>query len=291
MRLFDLHCDTLFTLYSRKEGFYKNSGHISLDRTEELEEYTQVLAIWSENSLTDDEAYLQYGRILDNFKALLEKDGLPKNFRYRLAVEGGKLLGNDINRLYRLKEDGMELLTLVWGGMCSVGGAHNTEEGLSSFGMDLVKECLEIGIIPDISHASDRSFYDTAEIFGRYNRAMLATHSNSRSVRQHSRNLSDEMFSLIRQSGGIVGISLCPEHLCEGKCGIEDIIRHIDRYMEMDGENTVAMGWDLDGIDSLPEGISGPESVFLIDERLASLGYTEEQRDKIFYKNAARFMK
>jgi membrane dipeptidase len=89
--------------------------------------------------------------------------------------------------------------------------------------------------------------------------------------------------------GGIVGISLCPPHISdEAEPNVDSVIRHIDRYMELGGENVVAIGADLDGTD-LPSGFGGIEDMYKIADRLFELGYPEELINKIFFENALSF--
>lgn len=289
MRLFDLHCDTVYELYKKREGLKNNSCHIALDKSKEYDRYRQVLAIWSENGLSDEDCFAQYEKIIEYFSALKSETEEYDNFSYDLAVEGGKLLGKDMSRLYRLKNDGIKILTLVWGGECEIGGAHDTDIGLKPFGKDVVKECFLLGIVPDVSHSSDKTFFDTAEFFGKYGKSMIATHSNSRKIHSHKRNLSDEMFKIIVESGGVVGISLYPPHLCDGECDVDSVVRHIDHYMEIGGENSLCMGCDFDGVECLPNGISDISSLPKIFDRLKMLGYSDEICDRLFYKNAEEY--
>jgi membrane dipeptidase len=218
--LFDLHCDTLSELYNKKLGLTSNSLHISLDKTACYENYGQIAALWSNPDFTPDECYRRFFEITDYFKNQLQNTGSyhagiasdgentavsftkgQKTFIY--SVEGGTLLNSDLTRLDELFGKGVRILTLVWNQECCIGGAFDTNEGLTPFGEKVAEKCFEIGIIPDISHSSDRSAFQLAQIAEKYSKPFIASHSNSRSVFAHPRNLTDELFNKIMKSGGV----------------------------------------------------------------------------------------
>lgn len=269
---FDLHCDTLYEIY-------KNPG-----RKKQLEPgkltyqpYRQIFAIWTEHGLAPDAAFEQFLAI--HKQAALPPGGI-------LAVEGGLLLGQQAERLAILADCQVKVLTLMWKDLCPLGGAWNTEQGLTEFGRQIVSLCGDLGILPDVSHASDNAFYDVAALTPRF----IATHSNARAVCPHRRNLTDEMFDIIKNNGGLVGISMCPDHLAEhGKAGLADILKHIEHYMALGGEDTVCFGCDFDGIETTPDGISGPQDLDKVAQALLGLGYTDLQVRKLFYENANRY--
>ena len=174
MKLFDLHCDTVFECEKRGCRLNDNESlHISLKKAEKYEKYVQVLAFWSDSKLTDDEAYRHFWRMLEYFRT----EKLPDGFEYYLAVEGGSLLGRDLSRLDELDKAGISLFTPVWSGINAVGGAHGTDAGLTKFGEEVISRCFELGITPDISHASDRTAQSILEIAADIGRPAVATHS------------------------------------------------------------------------------------------------------------------
>lgn len=303
--IFDLHCDTLHECRMRGEGLYENNLQLSISRLSQYQRFCQVLAVWSDVKSGEDEAYESFfdaASILSNelsassdFRlcrsfsdlAKCEADGVGGVF---LAVEGGKLLGDDLSRLDTLYEYGVRFLTLVWNDPCKIGGTNKESHGLTDFGREVVEKCLSIGIIPDVSHGSDALIRDTVEICARAGRPCIATHSNSRAVMNHPRNLTDENFMSIVRLGGLVGISLAPMHLTEGTCGVSDIVRHIEHYLFLGGEDAVCLGCDLDGVDVLPEGIESVSDVWKIAEELGRFNYTDRLIEKIFYANARNFI-
>ncbi len=296
IKYFDLHCDTLYKAYTDRVSLYDNSLDISFSKLPDFKSYTQILAVWSKHDLTEEQAFSDFLKILDyNRNELISFSECNKDFSYILAVEGGKLLCNNIERLKTLYEKGVRFLTLVWQDKCCIGGAHNTSSGFTDFGFEVLSECFDIGIIPDVSHASDKMFYQTAERAKMHCKPFVATHSNSRTICDHSRNLTDDMFLTVKNCGGIVGISMAPQHLMENgdatgvAVGIADVLKHIEHYLSLGGEDVLCFGCDFDGIDTKPEEINGIESIPYIYEEMIK-HYSEETVEKIFYKNANNFI-
>ncbi len=308
MYLSDLHCDTLYEALKQNKSLISNDLSISFERLKEYEKFIQIMAVWSDPRPTED-------RIFDRFfeaRALLEAelsriDGISLcrssaelkvaeaegRSAIFLAVEGGRLLSDKLERLERLHDAGVRFLTLVWDGVCKIGGAFDTSEGLTDFGRSVVKHCFELGIIPDLSHASEKMCAEVIELSGDSGKVCIATHSNSKTICDHRRNLTDEHFRAIVSLGGIVGISLAPMHLTENyleSCTVEDIVRHIEHYLSLGGESSVCLGCDLDGVSRLPSGIKTVSDLTLIAERLAQLGYSDALIGKLFYANARNFI-
>lgn len=287
LNLFDLHCDTLGVLYRKEKQGADTEPQLDIKKcARSFRSYSQVFAVYSPNDLTPEEAW-------ENFLYTRDKilsHPFPDNVTPYLAIEGGKLLEGKSARLKILKSSGVSILTLVWGGECCIGGAHDTDIGFTDFGRETLCFCLENGIIPDVSHASDKMFWETAEICEKYNKPFIASHSCSRAVRNHSRNLTDKMFTAIAKSGGIVGVSLAPAHLNSSRhAGISDAAGHIEHYLSLGYKNAVALGCDYDGIDAPPEGLEHPEKLYDLKSVLISDGMDKNDISNIFYNNAQAF--
>ncbi len=286
MKYFDLHCDTLSATYDRGETILKNTCDISLDLTSSFEDYIQVLAVWSDPKYTNDELYARFFSVLSHFKST----SLPENFSYILAVEGGALIGNDLSRIDELYASGVRIFTPLWKGITQLGGAFGENLGLTEFGKSAVRRCLELGIIPDVSHASDRSFYNVCELSENFGKSFIASHSNSRAVCDHPRNLTDEMARIIIKNNGLIGISLYSPHLSEsGHADLDDICRHAEHYLSLGAEKALCLGFDFDGTDGdLPEGIRKIDDTEKIYSYL-SKSFSEKTANSIFFENAHDF--
>ena len=305
MKLFDLHCDTATRLLSEKQGLYDNDFHISISKANYLESYAQLMAVWSHYKLNDREAYEVFFKVVENLKKEIEANegsvGLAKcsqdislllsqeKMPLILAVEDARILENNIERLNILHDLGVRALTLNWYGSTCIGGAHDTHQGLTRFGAEVVHRCFEIGIIPDISHSSFEGASMALDIAEKHQKPLIASHSDSYSVNPHTRNLRDEDFYRIKKLGGLVGINLCPEHLSsKSPADINSIMLHIEHYLSLGGEDCLAMGGDLDGT-SLPEGFAGVGDIHKIADAMQRINYTDELINKILFENAHSF--
>lgn len=307
LSLFDTHCDTAFELYHRNEDLWQNTCHVSLSHASAYERYVQLYAIWCNRRHDDQTCWQEFLAVADNLDCLIERNS-DKISRVRsskdldstlatkqsvaiLAVEDARLLAGDIDRLQILYDKGVRCMTLLWGGPTCIGGSHDTELGLTDFGKAVVAGCFELGIVPDISHASEQSVDDVIAIAQNYQKPFIATHSNCYSVYAHSRNLRDRHLLSLIELGGIVGVSMCCAHLrdCSQKgAGIDDVIRHIDRYVALGAENHLCFGCDFDGT-NLPEGIHHVDDLYKIGDALSQHGYTREMLEKLFWSNAYNF--
>lgn len=289
MKLFDLHCDTLGEIFRRGEGIYNNSRHVSLDRAFNVfGEYLQVMAVWSEHDLDCDE---NYGRCLSALAYGKERFIGIDGFTPIYAVEGGKLLNGDITRLDRLRAEGVRIFTLVWKGSSCIGGAYDNSEGLTPFGFTVLDRCFERGIVPDLSHSNDLISRQAIETAKERGLPVIASHSCSRAVYDHPRNISDAIARDVADIGGVVGVNLVGDHL--GENSVDAVLTHIDHLMNVCGENAVCIGADLDGTsdESLPIGIKNIGDLPLLYRAVSQKYHSERLAEAIFYTNARNFAK
>ncbi|MBQ9121705.1 MAG: membrane dipeptidase [Clostridia bacterium] len=298
--LFDLHCDMPTEAYGRSLSITDGSLMASAAKAQSLDRYVQIAAIWSDCRLSDEAAYERYLAVRDYFRAQLDAngftfathsdgltDGIPN---YILAVEDARLLAGDLSRLEGLYEDGVRFLTLTWSGESVIGGAFDTSAPLTDFGRCVVEECFRLGIVPDLSHASDAVIEEVLAMAEARRKPVVATHSNAYAVHPHPRNLKDRYFKRIVALGGIVGISFYPLHLCDGICSTKDVLAHIRHYLNLGGENCVCFGCDFDGIEITPEGLSDLSSMSSLRDWLSEAGIAEKILDRLFYQNAYAFL-
>ncbi len=309
LKLIDTHCDTAFELWHKGEEIEKNSCHIDLKRASDYTHYTQFFAVWSNKNKNDDEAFDDFIKISDNLTKQIslcsDKIFPATTFEEMqiawsnnkaaafLAVEDARILGGKIERLDALKEREVKYLTMMWGGKTCIGSSHDVEGGLTPFGREVVRKCLEYGIVPDVSHSNEQTTEEISEIAYEYGKSFIASHSNCYSLFPHTRNLRAKHLNDIIKLGGIVGISLCPYHIkdmSDGICTVSDVVAHIEKYLELGAENVLGLGCDLDGTD-LPDGFGGINDLYKIADELARLNYSNKLIEKIFYKNFYEFIK
>lgn len=308
-KLFDLHCDTPYRLYKERQPLKTNNLHIALDKTSMFSKYAQVAAIWSDSGLDDDDAYAAFWRILNNFKQEIETNRqraaicrsfdefahLPEHFTaFFLAIEDARILSSNVERIREVYDAGVRFISMNWQGENALGGGYDTNSPLTHLGRTVVQLALDLGMILDVSHSSAKVVDEILEIASDVKRPVIATHSNSNSVAVHPRNLTDDQFTRIKESGGIVGISLARSHLC-GKgnyiADISDIIDHIEYYLGLDGQHSVCLGCDFDGIETTPEGINHIGELYKLADAMSAKNFSDELINAIFYQNAYNFLK
>ncbi len=293
-----------------KEGLDFSSPRIGVspEKLEKYEKAFQVFAFWCDDQKSPEENRRDFFCGIPYFLRCIEscpgmtlcKSGADvKNTGARtgalLAVEGAGLFTDhpeDLDAAYAL---GVRDLIPVWGGEDGIGGAWDTSAGLTPFGKALCRRADDLGMILDVSHASEKTFYDLLSLS--HTGRLMASHSNSRAVCDTPRNLADREFGLLRDGGGIVGISLAAKHISEKYTHRMplpeedfpgDVLRHILHYLGQGGENTVCLGCDFDGTEPTPH-FPDVSAMSLLYGRLLSEGVGRTAADKIFFGNAFRF--
>lgn len=309
--VFDLHCDTALALIGKdlkqKGNLRSNKLHIDLERAATLECYAQCFACFTTPYMVDwhqVSPVAVFEREMENIMVHLEEnsDMIAQAFTAKdiednrkngkmsaiLTIEGPAGFGFDPAMLEMLYKAGFRISTLGWNESNVLTGSHKTGDGLTDMGREYVKEAQRLGMLVDVSHISDRGFWDIIEMT---NAPIVATHSNSRAVCNVSRNLTDDMFRAICQTGGVAGINQFASFIGE-KPTLDTVCDHVLHFLELDPDGKhIALGGDLDGCDELPEGFEGVQSYPAMAQRLLERGLTETMVQDIFWNNAVGVMK
>lgn len=304
MKLFDLHCDTLYRAFFENGGLFNNDFHISFDRIDSIEPYIQCMAVWVPDEFRNKNAMQLFencrkklnDELKDtNIKIIYSQDDIietesKKGKGVVLTVEGGAVLGGKLENVDYLAECGVKIMTLTWNGNCELGDGIGVEgaKGLTDFGKSVIAKMEQNSIVVDVSHSSVPMFYDVAELS---TKPFCATHSNSKQICPHRRNLTDEQFSIIKDKGGIVGLNLSRGFLREDedKACMLDVLRHAEHFLSLGGEKTLAIGTDFDGTD-IPIDMTGIESMNKLYELFLKHNYNEKLLEDIFFNNARNFL-
>lgn len=293
---FDGHCDTPIELWRCGAHLRENALHVSLERAKRLGGYAQFFAFctaWMENGMSHAE---QYARALAYFKEQLRENGdsitLCRTIAEAdaaqgagkaaafLAIEGAEAIDCDPGRLDEAHEQGVRMISLVWNIENALTGSCWTGGGLTAQGKEFFRRAQKLGMIVDVSHLSERGFWDMAELA---EKPIVASHSNSKAVCAHARNLTDEQFRAICQLGGTAGLNLAGAFLTEeGTATFDAFRRHLDHFLTLGGEEHVAVGLDLDGTDDLPVGFAGVDHLRELADHLAQFGYSEKTMQSVF---------
>ena len=309
--VFDLHCDTALALLGRdmkqKGSLRKNQLHIDLERAATLGCYAQCFACFTTPFMEKwhglspmtvferelEGIMLQIQQNSDLISQAFTPEQIEENRQNGkmsaiLTIEGPAGFGFDPQMLEMLYKAGFRISSLGWNESNVLAGSHKTGEGLTDLGKEYVREAQRLGMLVDVSHLSDQGFWDLMEIT---QAPIIATHSNSRAVCDVSRNLTDDMFKAICQTGGVAGFNQCAPFVGQ-QPDLDTVCDHILHFLELDPEGKhIALGGDLDGCDELPKGFDGVQSYPLMAQRLMERGVSEQMIDNIFWNNALGVMK
>ena len=328
MKVFDLHCDTLSELRRaemRGDGqtFARNNGHIDLEKLEKGDYMLQCFAAFV--NLADPtpgaDPLVTALEEIDVFKRMMERysDRIAPVYRpedIRKNAEAGKISGmltieeagcckGSLGVLRRMYELGVRMMTLTWNHENELASPNvvpgngpiwpcmpNTETGLKEKGFEFLAEMERLHIIADVSHLSDKGFWDIAE---HSTRPFAASHSNCRALCPHTRNLTDAMIRALAEKGGIAGLNYYaafldtdPAHPEACRSTVERIAEHAAHYKQVGGIGVLALGSDFDGIDGHHQLETAADMPLLADA-LRKAGFTEDEVERIFWRNARDF--
>lgn len=308
--VFDFHCDTASRLLGKDMNqpgsLRKNELHIDLERASALGGYAQCFACFTTPFMEDwyhispvvvfEREIATIQREVDKNKDLIAIAYTPAEIEANrrsgkmsaiLTLEGTAGFGYDPELLESLSLIGFRISSLGWNEKNPLTGSHVTGGGLTDRGREYVREAQRLGMLVDVSHISDEGFWDIMEIT---QAPVIASHSNSRSVCNVSRNLTDEMFLEICKTGGVAGMNLYSSFVGENP-NIDTFCDHIFHFLELDPSGKhISLGGDLDGCESLPEGIGGLQDYPKIAQRLLERGLTEKMVSDIYWNNAVGVM-
>jgi len=307
--VFDAHCDTISRCWREYEGLERNTGALSMERAAGFERYCQFFALWTADGYTGypsggDSVERAYHALLRCFKDQMARNG-DKIVQCRtaqdverahrqgkaaafLSVEGGELLGCDPARLEQAAEDGVAAINLTWNHANALSGAHADEpkRGLSSIGRRFLSKMENLHILVDVSHLSEAGFWDVAEIA---RRPILASHSNTKSVWNHTRNLTDEQITAIIKNQGVIGLNFYTEFV-GGSRDLDMVRAHLDHILALGGAANVALGGDWDGCDTITD-LPAIDSLPRLYEHILRHGYEKTVLQGLFYNNLMRVVK
>ena len=282
---YDAHCDTLSRCLAEGWDLWENPGHLDLKRLSAYEPAGQVFALYLDSArVPPSERFARitaqaelFRRAREAHPALLE--------RSCLSVEGAELMDCDEGKLPLVRGWGVRWVNLTWNHPNALSGSCLTGEGLTERGRSFARRCAALGIGVDVSHLSDRGFWDLMDL---EDVTLLASHSDSRTLCPHPRNLTDEMFRALIERRGFVGLNYSRGFLGENPT-VETVADHLEHFLELGGEDQVGLGSDFDGTD-VPGDLSGVQDLPNLWEALYRRNYPESLVKKIAYQNLGRFL-
>ena len=304
MKVWDLHCDTLSELrYAEEAGqpksFAKNDLQIDLEKLQKGDYMLQCFAAFVNLTRPGQDPLVAALEEIDIFKRIMEKysdfiapvykaEDIRKNaaagkISGMLTIEEGGCCKGSLGVLRRMHELGVRMMTLTWNHENELASPNvvpgadtdtiwpcqpNTETGLKEKGFEFLAEMERLHIIADVSHLSDKGFWDIAQ---HSTRPFAASHSNCRALAPHCRNLTDEMIRVMAERGTVALMA-----------------KHAAHFKQVGGIDIIGLGSDFDGIGGELE-MNDCSKLPLLAEALRHEGFTEDEVEKIFYRNAQRF--
>ncbi len=302
MIIVDAHCDTLTLAVTTGQGLLNNRLHWDINRAMQYDGFVQVLAVFQnpDRMKPTFKRAVHYIRQAHSFEINIPYFSLCRSFADikkgleekkvcgLLAIEGGDALEGKTENLQLLYNMGIRCITLTWNYANELGdGAQETRHrGLTPFGRGILRIMQEKGMIIDISHASEKTFWDCME---ECSKPLIASHSNARAIHDHPRNLYDSQLLAVAEKGGVIGINFYREFISSaGSVNISCLVRHIEYICGLAGDNAVGIGADFDGMESLPDSVFGVQSLGLLLNELKRLNYSDCTIQKIYGGNFLR---
>ena len=286
MKVVDLHCDTISVLYRDNkigghQSLWNNNLQIDVQKLMKGDYALQCFAMFVPLKMVEN-PFEHCLSLIDHYYQELDKnkeyighvnsyEDIIKNMEdgkmsALLTIEEGGVCKGNLEYLRIFHRLGVRLITLTWNFENGIGFPNfkmdrtthqiydypNTKDGLTSFGIEMVKEMNRLGIIIDVSHLSDAGFYD---VLKHTKGPFVASHSNARSICNHARNLTDDMIRKLSLRGGVMGINFCADFLNEKIENVPNfskvsyIVEHIKYIVKIGGIDCVALGTDFDGIE------------------------------------------
>ena len=305
--MIDLHCDTMMQLLDHPDSgdLYRNTWKIDIEKLQKAHSKIQDFALFINMGETNDpygryeemrnlcvSQIHNYGEHIQHVLSYQDVESVYKSGKIGaiMSIEEGGVLGGDLNKLKQAYQDGVRLITLTWNYPNGLGEPHCGEQHkkLTSKGVEFVEAMQELGIIVDCSHLNDAGTEQLGDIL---DVPFIASHSNARKVRAHTRNLPDNLIRLIANKGGIIGLNFAQNFLGISPISrIEDIVKHGLYLIDKGGEDVVALGTDFDGIPPDTE-IADMSQMSRLYDAFKEAGLSVEQCEKLFWKNADRLLK
>lgn len=206
------------------------------------------------------------------------------------GIENGYAIGKDLSLLKHFQERGVVYITLCHNGdndICDSARGKGEHGGLSSFGREVVAEMNRLGLLIDLSHAAESTFWD---VLKESRMPVVCSHSSCKALCDHPRNLTDEQMKALADKGGVMQVTFYEGFLRrDGQATIQDALAHIDHAVQVMGINHVGIGTDFDGDGGVP-GLASASELINLTRGLLRRGYSPEDIQKLWGGNFLRVM-
>lgn len=290
----DGHADTILAVIGghRSLGERSERGHFDLPRAREGGLDVVFMACWIETAFKPhlslkrglqlvDAVYREvdkYSQQISVATSVADIHRIVDSGRTAaiLAIEGGEAIDGDLAVLRSLYRLGVRLITLTWNQRNDLADGvmeSRTRGGLTTLGLEVVREMNSLGMVVDVSHISDAGFWDVIDTT---TQPVIASHSNCRALCDHPRNLTDDQIRALGKNGGVVGVTFPLNFVDPAKPNLERLLDHVNHVVELVGPQHVGLGSDFDGFNASLEGVEDASKLPSITEGLLKRGYRDE---------------
>lgn len=320
MKIADMHGDTIYLLQKqRREGIncelVRNHLHMDIEKMQKADYLLQNFALFVDQGECEnpyEEAIAEYKIFAEEIEKNKTKisqvrcyEDILKNqqegkLSALLTLEEGEICLGEIKKLEEFYSYGVRMMALTWNydnSLCTANANKipfrrnysGNREGLTETGVEFVERMEELGMIPDVSHMSDEGIEDMLKVS---KKPFVASHSNARSLCNHPRNLTDDFLKRMGEKGCVIGTNFASAFLKENTdySKNEWIADHILYMVNIAGIESVGFGTDFDGISCGLE-LENCSNMQMLAEILKMRGMSEEQIERVFYKNVLRLYK
>jgi len=338
MLFFDAHCDTVIKVLAKEFDFLTGNGNgsVSFPEMVRVGACTQLFACFVLSKTYPDQARQRAEAMIETInrmaaategkmKIALTADDVESActggpIAAIIGLEGADPLNGEVEALRHFYALGIRSLIIAWADNPFSGAVFGSGSPLTAKGTELIELAEELRVMVDLSHISDKGFYDVLQIS---RRPFIASHSNCRAICSSPRNLTDDMIRKLADRGGVMGINFFSAFLSPhfyqrvsalrkqlSACSDNDrhsqekqikadlaalerpkidwIAQHVKHAVNVGGEDCIALGGDLDGVTSTPQGIDGIGDYPKIAQLLEKEGFTLTQIEKICFRNFTR---
>ncbi len=297
-----------------------STGYFDLDRAKAGGLDAQVFSIWCGDDYGKGTAFALANRQIDSLYALIDRNPkrmalvrnskelkkavAQKKLASLIGVEGGHMIEDSLDYVDSLAKRGMIYLTLTWNNSTSWSTSAYDETfkrdslkhlGLNDLGKKVVHRLNDLGVMVDVSHVGERTFYD---VLATTKRPIIASHSCAYTLAPHQRNLKDAQLKAIAKNGGVVFVNFYSGFLdptykesAQVRPPLSLLIKHIDYIVKLIGADHVGLGADFEGAESYPLGLDSVEDYPKITAELVKMNYSKADINKILGENFIRVFK
>lgn len=307
MKIYDLHCDVLYKLAKAESPISFTDSDVlqaNKKRLEAGEIALQVFAVFVSEGFPKEKRFMEAIRQIEFFHTEIvgKHENVVAIYKWEqlealkegqigavLSLEGLDMIDGDILKLKLLLAHGVKLVGLTWNGSNAVadGASEESGTGLTSFGEEVVALLNENNIIIDVSHLSEKSFWDVLPKA----KWLMASHSNARALCDSVRNLTDDQIRALVERESPIHVVYYPQFINNSKnfVDIEDLVKHIDHISSLGGKHLIGLGSDFDGINEFVIRLEDASKTQNLVEHLLE-SYSQGEVQGITSQNFARFV-